>query len=352
MEDVSFEIKFDVKTLQMRGVTPDGLKYYMEFLQRVFKNRFLELVPVNIPDTESLDHILILYKHLSGLQDTIGFEKHIAEYNKKRLHSTLFVSRLALFLKDKVDKLELEPITSENDGNPDLKISIGNQDAYIECKNIETSQFSDIDEHRKIYNVLKAYIEVPHQISFSYKETPGEETLKLLGESIKKLIPKVKIDGKIINNENFEVGIQLRDNYGDLRVVGVMDMIMEDNNTGERVPAHVFLEDGKALAIHGPDIDYKKILQQKVKNARNQSVDDNIFITAINTDTILGGINENIRCIESLFQPDKNTKYSSVLFVDNESLINNKNFTHILNPFAKVPLASEIKNLFTMKAKR
>ena len=345
------EIKFDIKTLQMRGVTIDGLKYYIEFLKRVLKNRFLELVPINIIDTGSLDLILTLYEHLSELQDIAGFDRHVAEYNKERFLSTLFVSRFALFLKDKVDELELGPITSEKDGNPDIRISVGGYNTYIECKNIETTQFSDIEEHRKIYNTLKTYIEVPHQVSFSYKKTPDEETLKSLGENINKLIAKVKIDGNIINSIDYQVNIQLRDDYGDLKLIGILDMIIEDINSGERIPSHVFMEQGKTFAINGPDIDYKKILQQKVKNAKHQSVDNNIFITAINTDAMLGGINENIRCIESLFQPDKNTKYSSVLFVNNESLANNRAFTHIINPFAKVPVIKEIINLFMLKVK-
>lgn len=346
MTGKSIKISCNVEALQMRGVTLDGVKHYMDFLSGVLKKRFLELVPTNIIDIQSLDRILTLYEVLSRLKDVSGFERHASEYNKSRFLSTLFVSRLALFLKDKVDEIELEPITTEEEGNPDIRIAIGGCNTYIECKNIESSQFSDIEEHRKIFKILEPYIEVPHQVSFSYKKTPNYAELNSLGESIRKLIPKVKTTGNIINNDNYVVNIQLRDAYGDPRIKVEMDMIIEDNNSGDRVPGHAFMEQGKTFAVNGPDVDYKKILQTKVKSARNQSVSNNIFITAINTDMMLGGMNENIRCIEALFQPDKNTRYSSVLFANNEALTNNGKYMHIINPYAETPVTDEITRLF------
>ena len=335
----------------MRGVTLDGIKYYMDFLSEVLKERFLELVPTNIIDVQSLDRILILYEVLSGLKEVPGFERHASEYNESRFLSTLFVSRLALFLKDKVDEIELEPITTEEEGNPDIRVSLAGRNIYIECKNIESSQFSDIEEHKRIFKTLEPYIEVPHQVSFSYRKTPSEEELKSLGDNIKKLIPKVKTTGNIINNDNYVVNVQPRDAYSDSRFSIHMDMIVEDNNSGDRVPGHVFIEQGKTFSVNGPDVDYKKILQSKVKSARHQSVSGSIFITAINTDVMLGGMNENIMCIEALFQPNRNTRYSSVLFANNESLTNNGKYTHIVNPYAKVPVSNEITNLFMHKAK-
>ena len=66
---------------------------------------------------------------------------------------------------------------------------------------------------------------------------------------------------------------------------------------------------------------------------------------------MLGGMNENIRCIEALFQPDKNTRYSSVLFANNESLTNNGKYMHIINPYAEIPVTDEVTRLFMPKAK-
>lgn len=346
MSGKSIKISCNLEALQMRGVTLDGVKHYMDFLSGVLKKRFLELVPTNIIDVQSLDRILTLYEVLSELKDVSGFERHAGEYNKTRFLSTLFVSRLALFLKDKVDDIELEPNTNEEEGNPDIRITLGGITAYIECKNIETSQFSDIEEHRKIFEVLEPYIEVPHQISFSYKKMPDDEELKSLGENIKKLIPNVKATGNIINNDNYVVNVLLREAYGDTQFNVVMDMIVEDINSGERIPGHAFMEKGKTFAVNGPDIDYKKILQTKVRSARHQSVSNNVFITAINSDMMLGGLNENIRCIEALFQPDKNTRYSSVLFANSEAITKSGKFTHIINPYAESPVTDQITKLF------
>lgn len=302
-------------------------------------------------DVQSLDRILTLYEVLSGLEKVSGFKRHASEYNKSRFLSTLFVSRLALFLKDKVDNIDLEPITDKEEGNPDIRISIGGHVAYIECKNIESSQFSDVEEHRSIFNILEPYIEVPHQISFSYRKTPSEEELSLLGENIKKLIPKVKTTGNIINNDKYVVNVQPRDVYGDPRITAQLDMIIEDTNSGDRVPGHAFMEKGKTFMVNGPDVDYKKILQTKIKSASHQSVSNNIFISAINTDVMLGGMNENIRWVEALFQPDKNTRFSSVLFANNQSLTNNGKYTHIVNPYAEAPVTDEITRLFMQNIK-
>lgn len=346
MASKSIKISCNLEALQMRGVTLDGVKHYFDFLSSVLKKRFLELVPTNIINVQSLDRILTLYEVLSGLEEVSGFERHASEYNKSRFLSTLFVSRLALFLKDKVDEIELEPITTKDDGNPDIRISIAGVNVYIECKNIESSQFSDVEEHRKIFDILEPYIEVPHQISFSYKSTPSNEELKALGENIKKLIPKVKTTGNIINNDNYVVNVQPRSAYGDPRITAQADMIIEDNNSGDRVPGHAFMEKGKTFMVNGPDVDYKKILQTKVKSARHQTVGNNVFITAINTDLMLGAMKDNIRCIEALFQPDKNTRFSSVLLTDNHALTSNGKYTHIINPYAETPVTDVITRLF------
>ncbi len=48
----------------------------------------------------------------------------------------------------------MEPITKEGEGNPDIRIEKNGIVAYIECKNIETSQFNNIEEHRKVFEAI------------------------------------------------------------------------------------------------------------------------------------------------------------------------------------------------------
>lgn len=346
MANKSIKISCDIEALQIRGVTIDGVKFYLEYLSKTFKGKFSEIISTNIIDLSTLDTILMLYEILSKLEGVEGFERHVKEYNQSQLLSTLFVSRLALFLKEKVDDMELEPITPENEGNPDIRIFKNGYNVFIECKNIETEQFNDLEEHRRIFNTLSQYIEVPHQIIFFYSATPNEDELNKLGENIKKLIPHVKVEGNIINNENYTVHVHPRSHFGDPSITVEMTTILGDNNSGERVPGHVFMIDGKTFAVNGPDIDYKKVLIEKVKRARKQSVSNSIFITAINTDAMLGSINENIRSIESLFQPNQNTRFSSVLFANSESIRGNEKWLQIINPYAENPITNEIQGLF------
>ena len=341
------QISYNPEILQMRGVSIDDIKLYLDFLSKTLKKKFSEIAPLNFMDTGSLDRLLTLYEVLSKLETVKGFDRHAAEYNNKRFLATLFVSRVALYLLNKVDDLELEPITPPTAGNPDIKFTIGEQDVYIECKNIETSQFSDITEHRNIFEVLEAYMDFPHQIWLSYKTSPTVDELHSLGENIKKLANTVKITGNIINNKQYKVNVHLRNAYGDPNVAAVADMIMEDTGSKDRAPGHAFMEKGKTFLVDGPEIDYKKILKTKIKSAKGQYVKNHIFLTAINTDSMLGIMEENIQCIESLFQPKKNTRYSGVLLANHQCLTNDGKWTQIINPYAENLVTENITRIFS-----
>ena len=346
MPSKTHQISYNPEVLQMRGVTIDDIKLYLDFLSKILKKRFREIVPLNFMDTQSLDSLLTLYEVLSKLETVKGFERHTAEYNHKRFSATLFVSRVALYLLSKVDGLELEPITTLKDGNPDIKFTIGELDVFIECKNIETSQFSDITEHRNIFVVLEPYMDFPHQIMLSYKATPTEDELHSLGENIRKLTNRLKISGNIINNKDYKVNVDLRGMYGDPNVTAVADMIMENIGSKDRAPGHAFMEKGKTFIVDGPEIDYKKILITKIKSAKNQYVKNHIFLTAINTDSMLGIMEDNIQCIESLFQPNKNTRYSGILLANHQCLTNDGKWTQVINPYAEKPITDDVSRVF------
>ncbi len=345
-----YKISFNSGILQARGVTEDGLRYYLDRLSKILNKRFLEVVPTTVFDTQSLDRILTLHEILSSIKDLPGANRHFCEYTQPQFSATLFVSRFASFLKGKVDRIELEPITLDGEGNPDIKIERRGVTAFIECKNIETSQFNNQEEHKNVFDLFEKHINVPHQISLSYKNTPTEDQVNTLGASVHKLLKSVTSTGSIINNDDYSVHVQIRDEYGDPRISGMMEMIVEEVNSGERVPGHVFLENGKTIAIQGPEIDYKKILQAKIRDARNQHVSGAIFITAINSDLMLGSTKNNIRCVEAMFQPNQNTRYSCIVLANNRSLIGEDRWQTISNPYAAVPMNSTIDEIFRKNA--
>lgn len=352
MNKQSVRISYNHEILLTRGVTPQGIIFYANKLSEFLKDRFLEVVPVKIDSVQALDRILNLYEILSDIHEINGYKRHAIQYTESQFLSTLFVAKIARFLKPIVDNIELEPVTKKQEGNPDIKIEKNGVIAYIECKNIETSQFNDLSQHRTIFEILDGYIDVPHQISFSYKKMPTDTELHKLGCNIKALLTKITTTGNIIHNDNYEVNVQIREDYGDPRVVGLMDMIIEDTNSGDRKPAHVFLENGKTISINGPEIDYKKVIQSKIKEAKNQNISDCIFITVINTDLMLGNTKRNIRNVESLFQPDLNTRYSSVVLASSSAVVGDGNWSIVSNPFAKFPLTSEMELLFNNRMKK
>ena len=350
MSNAPIQVTCNLEALQMRGVTVDEVKSYRKYLRGVLKERFSEIVPNNIIDTQSLDLILMLHDIFSKLDNISGFKRHAAQYNKSRFLSTLFVSRLAVFLNKNGYEIELEPLTPEDEGNPDIRVILSNSDAYIECKNIETTQFNNIDEHRAINNIIAPYISDDYQIMIDYRKTPSNEDVDTLGKSIEQLLKKTTTNGNVINNSEFKVNVfrfPLPSN-GDDTIKAEAQIIIDDQISGNRKLGHAFMRPGKTIVVSGPDVDYKSILQTKVKDASHQSVNSCIFITAINTDSVLGNKRDNIRYVEALFQPDINTRFSGVILADTQTL-RNGGMTVIANPYAMHPLGHELITLFTEK---
>jgi len=70
----------------------------------------------------------------------------------------------------------------------------------------------------------------------------------------------------------------------------------------------------------------------------------------IDVNRMLGNLTENIRALESAFQPTTNTRFSAAALVTYHPRLGTSdldlNFYLVTNPFAKFPISEEFKRLF------
>ena len=67
--------------------------------------------------------------------------------------------------------------------------------------------------YNQMLSILHDYLDVPHQIDIRYKVSMSETELHQLGKVLHERLHQVKGNGKIINNDNLEVQVQMRDKY-------------------------------------------------------------------------------------------------------------------------------------------
>ncbi|GAI87726.1 unnamed protein product, partial [marine sediment metagenome] len=164
-------------------------------------------------------------------------------------------------------------------------------------------------------------------------------------------VHQVKRDGKVINNDNLEVGVQIRETYLDQRIKIMLFGIMEDLNDHCRYPGHSYGADGHTISISGPRVDFAKVLRAKFNRSRGQYPENNPYILMIDGNLILGSQDANTRALASAFQPQVNTRFSAAVLVNYHSNFDNLNliydFKVVPNPFAKFPISKEFERLFS-----
>ena len=103
--------------LEARNTSIEDLQGRMQCLITYLGKKYLSILPINIVTSQEIDLIIRLSNIFRKLHSYEGFERHIKLYNKKELHSHMFVSAVASHFCDIIDKLVLEPVTPPNEGN-------------------------------------------------------------------------------------------------------------------------------------------------------------------------------------------------------------------------------------------
>jgi len=341
--------------LKSINISVKELQYHLIELKLILGRRFGSVVPTNIDSVPILQWVIGLSKRLQKLKKCDGFDSHIRTYTKKQLQSSYFVTVIASYLFDKVDNIILEPPITGRIKKPDILANFRGEQVYLECKHSNDSKFDYSRQHEHIFSILRDYIDVPHQISIRYKKPFSDEELHELGGTLRERVKLVTGDGRIINNPDLEVQVIMREAneaHWDKKIHVIMTIIETDLSDNCSYPGHVYCKDGITLSLSGPQVDYAKVLREKIRRSRSQSPQDRPYILMIDGNSMLGDLTKNIRTLSTAFQPNINTRFSAAALVtchqrlglDTSDL--NLKFNLVSNPFAKFPISKEFELLF------
>ncbi|MCK4354419.1 MAG: hypothetical protein KAW83_04120 [Dehalococcoidia bacterium] len=336
--------------LKSMNISIEQLRHHLIELKLILGRTFDFVVPKNINDTATLQWLIGLSQRLQKLKQCDGFDRHIRMYTREQLQSNDFVTVIASYLLDKVDNVILEPLIIDKSKKPDILADLRGKQVYLECKHIETLRFDYSRAHEHMFSILRDYIDVPHQISITYKKTLSDTELHRLGEALQQRAKLVTGDGRIIHNPDIEIQVIRREAYGDKRLSATMSMITEDMNDNCRYVGHAYMRDGITLSLSGPKVDYTKILKEKIRKSKSQSPHDQPYMLMIDGNKMLGSLTENIRALSSAFQPKTNTRFSAAALVTHYLRLGSRGldlrFYVVSNPFAKFPISKEFERLF------
>lgn len=336
--------------LKSIGISLDELKQQIIELSSILGPKFVQLVPSNINDFPTLHWVVSISLRLQKLRYCEGFDKHVARYVSKQVKSNYFVTGIASHLYDKVDNVKLEPITHER-RMADILVNYKGEEVYLECKGIETSKFDFKQQHDHMLSILRKYlVDVPHQISVTYRMPLSDPELHRLGESLRERAKSVQANGRLIDNPEILVNVIRRETPTDKRFRIWMGMIEEALDERCRYPGDSYGIDGITISIAGPKVSYKSVLREKIRRSKRQYQEGKPFVLIIDANTMLGSLAENIRALSSAFQPNTNTRFSAAVLAESNPVLGSPRtdfvFNFVSNPFAEYPVSKKFELLF------
>ena len=353
-ESKEYQLFVSRAILESIGISLDQLKQQITELSCILGPKFIQLIPSSINDFLTLHWVVSLSLRLQKLRHCEGFDKHVARYVGKQVKSNYFVAGIASHLYDKVDNVKLEPITHER-RMADILVNYKGEEVYLECKGIETSRFDFKQQHDHMLSILRKYlVDVPHQISITYRRPLSDPELHRLGESLRERAKSVQTNGRLIDNPEILVNVIRRETFTDKRFRTWIGMIEEELDERCRYPGDLYGINGITISIAGPKVSYKRVLREKIRRSKRQYLEDKPFVLMIDANPMLGALAENIRALSSAFQPVTNTRFSAAVLVESNPVLGSTRtdfvFNFVSNPFAKSPIGKEIELLFRTSA--
>lgn len=114
-----------------------------------------------------------------------------------------------------------------------------------------------------------------------------------------------------------------------------------------QTPTDIFMQDGLSITITGPRIDASSLIKNKLRKARQQGDTELPFVVIIDSMYLMGSLSDNINVIRNVFQPDLNTRVSSVSLCRHDlPRFQLQDFNYVSNPYAKNPVVENIARLF------
>ncbi len=336
---------------------------------KIFTTKDDSTEKITINDSNELISLLELNKALKTLRKCQGYEKHIKTYeDEDAFRHNQSITFFATFLLSKVDNLEFEPTVQHFDNKsgkesskvPDIKISKDGIDIYIEHESFNTKKFIYKNDHtnfaKLVIKNLKDTIyllQIIHKRPFSPKYKTEEYRAKKLCKEISDKLSSARNEETIIDGDEYNVHIEKsgfksqttnvtyieharRDKFNSqineneticvkIKKDDIKDkelykyciyLLLHDIDEDYIYPAHIFFDLKNTIMIAGPkDINFKTILEDKLKKAGSQSPDGKPYVLAINEGEILGDSKENRKILDGFFQSGKNTRFSGILLI-------------------------------------
>ncbi len=196
--------------------------------------------------------------------------------------------------------------------------------------------------------MMKKYVQVPHQVSITYRTPLSDEQWNDYGKRIQKRLNHITNEGVILDTKEIQVNVIPRKEYGSRVSEVALFGIETDTRTNCRYPLTLFFEGGYSISIAGPTIDFSKFLRKKMRCSKEQYHPENPFILILGTNKMIGDLEGNRRALSNAFQPEMNTRFSAVVFMEfnhNEIKVIPK-FQLISNPYARKPPSTKFLRLF------
>ena len=233
----------------------------------------------------------------------------------------------------------------------DIFVASQGQSIYIECKSIATTKYDYSKEHDRFLSILKPiFLNIPHEISITYRKELSEDNIRALGLAIKERIVNINTNGKIIDNPDVSVYVTRRDKSNNPGVRLYMPIIQENLDERCRYPGNVYGVEGITLTISGPKVSYERIFKEKIRKGKSQAPLNSPYILVIDGSLMLGCLSDNLRALATAFQPKTNSRFSSAIIVERNPRIGtsqtNYEFHVVNNPFAKYPVTDHFLRLF------
>lgn len=353
---VHINFKLPKNWFDLKKIGLSDFQEMISFLRDAFGFRYTDIFATEILNTNQADNIYHTYQTLHTISNLAGFSRFVKLFNRNDSSGYLFSARTAALLKNKFD-VELEPITENNGRMPDLKVKIGSKPVFIECKTIDINKFYQKAEKKEIAKSIRSKIQTPNQITVFFNDSESIKILrkKLIDKQFVKQILITKNELDLQTKEGLHINVIPRMEFADPDYFGYMQMIMEDNISGERKPGFVFQELGHSTGVFGPLIDFSSCLEKKRGKSRTQYVEGYPYILAIDASNILGDPSQNLRYIRRWFQPNINTRYSGILLCRMFSRNSNSysvELDYLKNDYSRYSIDAKLERFFQEKAKQ
>ena len=310
--------------------------------------RVKHVVPSEINYLPLLLGLHDLSARLDSLKECEGFDKHIRTYRRRSVSSAFDVTLLASHLLSKVDRVVLEPSVAGT-RLADVGIQIASTTLFLECKRIEIDISHYLTVHERAFSLVRPYISVPYQIDIQFRRDMTDPQWRELGETLAILLPYVKAQGRIVDNEYVEVQVNPNSGTASSGISVVMSAISEDISTGVRYPGHFFTRDCVNLGFYGPLVDPSKTIRDRLRRAKHQVSNSSPSVVVISSDSLLGSRDQAIRSAATAFQPRTNTRSSGAVLMEYErqltEITGKLKLSLVENPFARQALTTGLRQV-------